>query len=633
MSVFGIREQILQNNPFFSGIAADPWDNTDPDVPSLNREAYRHLCELILAKSRNPRAALAGLILGETGMGKTHLLKRLLRYIRKNGIETIFVSVHPLSDAGKPMRHLLREIAVDLSGKGVYEGRQTKPLTRRRVTQFDYLFDKIATACRKDGRESAARPAVPSFWRCGSLAKTFEFLFSFVSFPFSRASGRPASRSGADSTDSLQDSLRDFLRERCRGIHPRLLEAVADYSDSRKRGDVLDWLENGVREDGVREEWVRKEWVRKEGEEDARRILVSLGMLLELCGISMIVCFDQLDGMRGEELVTAFGDVVHFLVNDVKGMLPLAFIRLNTWSERFSRLDPAVTQRLAGNEMFLYACTLEQARELIRVRLESRFKSDAEEKFQWLMERLEGKLKAGYSPRAVIELANREIVRSEKEPGADDPSGPLLPVDAEDNPTAVLAIFEAEYRKTLDRANAVPDKRPDAEGLVRALETWLISRADFEEVGRSTIKYISLTGRRAGGGLCAFIVKTEKNHKAISAALKKGTSFLQEHPDGECFYVTDGRCDFGTPERRPELYEELKKFRGARGVTLFLNREQAAAWYALSALRLKVDNGSVSLPASGGGERAAQVEDLSLFLRQIFKENLLEWAEKAPSAS
>ena len=150
MSTLGIREQIFQDNPFFSGIASNPWDNTDPDVPSLNREAYRHLCELVLSKSRNPRASLAGLVLGETGMGKTHLLKRLLRYVRRNGIETVFVSVHPLPDSSIPMRHLLRESVLDLSGKGVYEGRRTKPLTRQKVTQFDYLIDKIATVCRKD---------------------------------------------------------------------------------------------------------------------------------------------------------------------------------------------------------------------------------------------------------------------------------------------------------------------------------------------------------------------------------------------------------------------------------------------------------------------------------------------------
>jgi hypothetical protein len=364
----------------------------------------------------------------------------------------------------------------------------------------------------------------------------------------------------------------------------------------------LDWLEGGA---GDRED-------------EAREVLASLGMLLEYCGVSMIVCFDQLDGVREEPLITAFGDIVHFLVNDVKGVLPLAFVRLNTWSNRFSRLDPAVTQRLSGNKMFLYACTLEQARELIKVRLESRFRSGAGEKFQWLMERLEGKLKPGYSPRDVIELANREIVHPEENPRAGEPE--------------VLEIFAAEYRKALGKADAEFGERPpDAESLSRALETYLLSRADFKDVRRSADKYISLKGRREDGELCAFVVSAEENHKAVWAALRHGSAFLKDCPDGECRYVSDRRCRFNAPERWPEVYEELEKFREAKGVTLFLNREQAVTWYALAALRLKVDNGDVPLSSSGGGKRAATIEDLALFLRQSFEKDLLEWAEREPA--
>jgi Cdc6-like AAA superfamily ATPase len=612
MSVLEIREQIFQDNPFFSGIAADPWDNTDPDVPSLNREAYRHLRELVLAKSRNPCAALAGLVLGEAGMGKTYLLKRLLRYVRRHGIETVFVSVHPLPDSGRPMRHLLREIVFGLSGKGIYEGRRTKPLTRQRVTQFDYLADKIVTACRKDERESS-RDAARFLNRGGEKpaekpsALLFSFLFSFLSSSvsfLSRVFGRAKQRDGAA-----------FLRGRCRGVHPRLIGAVFACSDPRKREEALDWLENGVQ---------------NEREEDAREILVSFGTLLEYCGVSMIVCFDQLDGMREESLITAFGDIVHFLVNDVKGILPLAFVRMNTWSARFSRLDPAVTQRLSGNRMVLYACTLEQARELIKVRLESRFKSDCEEKFRWLMDRLEGKLKAGYSPRAVIELANREIVRGDGETQrAGEPSGVSEPAGlsklrelaesfSTDSPAAaVLDTFAAEYRRERGRADAEFAKRaPDAESLVRALETCLFAHPGFRDIRRSPDKYVPLTGRREGGGPCAFIVSVGKNHRAVGTALTRGLSFLRDNPGGECFYVSDGRCDFRDREQWKAVNGELKKFEEAKGVLLFLDRDQATAWYALAELRLEVDREDVALPASGEKKRAARLEDLLLFLRE-----------------
>ncbi|MDR1648973.1 MAG: hypothetical protein LBR71_01820, partial [Synergistaceae bacterium] len=459
-------------------------------------------------------------------------------------------------------------------------------------------------------RDSEPRTRVARFLRRGEglFGKLPAILFSF----FSRASFFLRASGGADPESGIA-----LLRERCRGIHPRLLRAVFDCADPRKREAFLNWFENDIQ---------------REREEDAREVLVSLGMLLEYCGVSMIVCFDQLDGMREEDLVTAFGDVVHFLVNDVRGILPLAFIRLNTWSERFSRLDPAVTQRLSGNEMFLYACTLEQARELVRVRLESRFKNDAEEKFQWLMARLEGKLKAGYSPRVVIELANREIVRSEEESEEEaEPARAHVHVHAHAHAHAHENLA-AEYGKALYRAHSEFGKRsPDAESLVRALETYLTSRADFKGVRRSAKKYISLTGCREGGGACAFVVNTEENPRVVWAALKHGTDFLRGGPGRECFYVADGRCDFGARERWPKVYEELEKFKEAKGVALFLNREQAAVWYALAALRLEVDRENVHLSLPGGGKRPAQIEDLLLFLRQEFEKNLLEWGEKEPA--
>ena len=39
----------------------------------------------------------------------------------------------------------------------------------------------------------------------------------------------------------------------------------------------------------------------------------------------MLVCFDQLDGMDSPDLINAWGKVLSLLVNDVSGMLPLAF--------------------------------------------------------------------------------------------------------------------------------------------------------------------------------------------------------------------------------------------------------------------------------------------------------------------
>ena len=65
-----------RHNPFTSSSVGDPWEATYPDVPSIHEHAFRGLWQLIEQKTRSPALNCAGLILGEVGSGKTHLLGR-----------------------------------------------------------------------------------------------------------------------------------------------------------------------------------------------------------------------------------------------------------------------------------------------------------------------------------------------------------------------------------------------------------------------------------------------------------------------------------------------------------------------------------------------------------------------------
>ncbi|MDR1049288.1 MAG: hypothetical protein LBL51_05985, partial [Synergistaceae bacterium] len=91
---------------------------------------------------------------------------------------------------------------------------------------------------------------------------------------------------------------------------------------------------------------------------------------------------------------------------------------------------------------------------------------------------------------------------------------------------------------------------------------------------------------------------------------------------GFCLYVSDERCAFPGPERWKKVHAELGKFRRLKGVTLFLDREDAADWYGLYALLARLNNEDVTVPDAGGG-RAAGADDLALFLRNGFGKDLL----------
>jgi hypothetical protein len=585
MNSTSIRDQLFQNNPFVSGSATDPWENDDPDVLSLNQNAYEHICGLIRTKNRGllrtenqktqeskSQKSFAGLILGESGAGKTHFLKRLLNYTQQNDIAAIFVSVKPLLNPKKPMRHLLREIVVNLSRVQVPEENLDSFTEKRKaIPQFEYFVAKIMQRYQKD-------------------------------------------KLGFDLQQAI-DYFKNYYRSR--GISENLLKAVFSYRDPDKQNLILNWLEGGIDEDQVA---ILKFPDREvmddlELEAEAHDIILSLGMLLEYCEMPMVICFDQLDGMREHRLIRAFGDIIHFLVNEVPNVLPLAFVRSNTWTERFSSLDTAVIERLSNNTNFLQGCTISQAQDLIKMRIELRFKEDSEEKFQWLMEQLKGKLKEGYMPRRVIELANDAIVHPLE--------GKLSEIYSPYTPTGIVEIFASEYQrirnKVLGDLEVWP---PDAERLLKALSAYLASRSEYGELRSGDDRFIALTGKyqKPGDGQvdCAFILNTADHHKTAQAAFERGVKFLQAHPGGSCYYITDKRCNFKTSWKK--VHEAKSKFEALQGISLFLEQSQAIDWYGLTSLIFKLEAGDILLPPSMGF-RPATAEDFALYMKEGFDRN------------
>jgi len=581
MDPSNIREQLFQNNPFFSGTAIDPWENEDPDLVSLNHSAYEHICGLIRATYQNPSESLAGLVLGNSGMGKTHLLKRLLNYTRHNSMSAIFASVRPFLDPLRPKRHLLSEIVINLAR---VETPRESSNARLKISQFEYLVAKIIEEYRKKNPNS----------------KGFRF----------------------------QD-WRDHFQRSCPGIHGYLLSAIFHYRHPKKQDLILNWLEGRVHEDHVSIMHFpdRASMDDLALEAEAHNIIVSLGMLLKYCGMSMVICFDQLDGMKDKRLIDAFGDAVQLLINEVNSMLPLAFIRMDTWTERFyNKLDSAVIERLRGNVIRLWGCTVVQAGELIKERIRHRFKNDGvEEKFQWLMKQLSGKLKENDSPREVIYLANRAITQIEL------PVPSIIELTDED----IIETFKVEYHHERDKVALDFDKwQPDAERMLLALTTYLKNRPEYDTLQPSPDKFISLVGKRRepnGEEIdCAFIINTAEHPRTIQASFDRGVKFLHEHPKGCCYYISDARCTFRDKTRWIKVHEVKETFDNLRGNTLFLDIHQAVTWYGLTSLIFKLEEGNITLRTSTG-PRAATEKDFEIYMKNGFNEKFLDPADQNSS--
>ncbi|MBQ7196378.1 MAG: hypothetical protein IJS40_03110 [Synergistaceae bacterium] len=562
-----ILEKLRANNPFVSSASPLPWDNKNPDLLQLSREASEDIEQLMRHKRREPSTPLAGLVLGEPGSGKTHMLARILRRMRSRSRFSVFVAVRIFRDAQSVTKYLLDEIFVNL-----------KQVHSNGRTQFDMIMSEFANSYQERRRQD-----------------------------------------GYSKAEIARLDPRSLIARDIPGLERNFLKCFVQYlstSDPAARNDILDWLSEGLEgEDALKLGLPDRDLnslsdARRE--QEAEKVLIALGLILSYAKVSMIICFDQLDAMKDRELISAWGNIINLLMNNLSGILPLCFLRSEIWNDVFMPvLDDAIVQRLRNNTMIMKTCSLEQARLLIRMKIEALFTDDAEEIFQWLIKRMGSTLRDGYSPRVIIELANHAITATgeitESPVPVDDNSAPL---DENDIIAELIKNnYEDEYKKVQSEPNAWP---PNADQLTLALSVWLNSHDGFE-FKKSDLKNMKLIGKYHGRDF-SFVVVTGKSHFVASAGLNRGSDFLTSHQkDSYCCYISEEKVHKPTWK---QVKEAIKKFENLGGRVILLDANERIKWYALTALINRVDNGDVNLYLSSGN-RVATREDIKDFVKNF----------------
>ena len=128
-----ILQKLRENNPFSSPASPLPWNNMNPDLQNLNRETSDEIEQLIRQKRLKPAVPLGGLILGEAGSGKTHMLTRILRKLRGNAQLAVFVAVRAFTDPDSVTQHLLSEIFISL--KRIFANGRSREIRLTRLRQ------------------------------------------------------------------------------------------------------------------------------------------------------------------------------------------------------------------------------------------------------------------------------------------------------------------------------------------------------------------------------------------------------------------------------------------------------------------------------------------------------------------
>ena len=550
-----IVKQLRENNPFESSASPMPWENMNPDLQQLNRSASEEIEQLIRHKRREPSMPLAGLILGQAGSGKTHMLTRILRRLRTNSRPAIFVTVRTFRDPESVTQDLLSEIFISLM-----------QIHSSNMSQFDLVVNEIINSYHEH-------------------------------------------RQNDGFTDLANIDTRIYLSRDIPGIDKNVLKCIllyADTKDENKRALILEWLREGLDdEDAVNLGLPPRDidsMTDAKKESNAEKILISLGLLLAYAHVPMIVCFDQLDSMRTHELISAWGNIIHLLMNDLAGILPLCFVKAEIWYDILRpHLDSSVYQRLEHHKIIMGECSLTQAKQLIRERIDFAFDSNQEQIYQWLIERV--KLNQGCSPRMVIELANRAIFKdnSQSQPA---PQKNNNESESEIYKT-IKGVYDDECKKIQSDYKAWP---PNADLLALSLGVWLSSFDGFE-ISRGNSKHLKITAIYNDKKFAFFIV-TGKIHTSACNALRQGITMSSDY---QCFYISETRTHKKTWKQANEIMQE---FINSGGKVLLLDKDSRVQWYGLAALINRVDNGDVNI-YSESKPRTATRNDIKNFVKSL----------------
>ncbi len=529
-----ILSQLLENNPFASTVSPLPFENSNPDLEQLNRAASEEIEQLIRYKRREPSVPLAGLIFGETGCGKTHMLMRILRRLRKNARPVIFVTVRgsfTFSYSQRVMHELLSEVIICLTKE--HSGGHT---------QFDMLASAMMSAYNEHRKNDGFN-------------------------------------------DITNIEPRVYLKRDMPGIDRVFLKCMLLYlgtSDENIKSEILNWIRDGLDdEDSLRLGLPSRDinfMDNTERESSARNFLNSLGLVLAYAHMPMIICIDELDAIARKEdkeereaSIRAWGDAIGLFMNSLSGILPLSFMKTATWDVFQPVLDPSIWQRLRNNIIVMKSdCTEAQAKQMIHDRIAAAFSKGVEEKYNWLISRMN--ITQGLSPRLVIELAGKAL----KEPG--------LPIDY------LKASYDEECKKVQIEQKAWP---PNADHITRALETWLASQSNIS-LSKNSGKYIKLQGTHNNRKF-AFIVLIPKIHSTGIAGLCEGIKFMREYPGSYCAYVLEEKAHKKTWKK---FNEKLNEFQEKGGAVITLDKDTRIKWYGLTALINRIDNGDVNIHTS-----------------------------------
>ncbi|MFX0016453.1 MAG: ATP-binding protein [Promethearchaeota archaeon] len=329
-------------NPFRSTSVGDPWQAEVIDVPEINRKASRVVLETLDEVRSTGRSGMC-MILGDAGVGKTHVLSRLRRIAEE--WDYLFVSIRPLGDLQRIYGHILQEIMISLRKKGIEEN--YSPLER--------FIGEIVLRALSDGLSNnpAANDLLNSFIHDPVKIFTFE-LERFYS-------------------SDLRKLAIDYLASVHPDIDIQFLEVLFHTLNPDIRPTAFKWL-SGIE---ISETDLALLDVPSSISTENRALSI-LQTISALAQKPILLSFDQLESIyirfKRDNGIQLLFDSLTNLYNQCTHLLVLAMVQSVVWNESIQNEVPEYSRQRIDYITSLERLTSENAVLLAKARLETVFR-------------------------------------------------------------------------------------------------------------------------------------------------------------------------------------------------------------------------------------------------------------------
>ncbi|MHA1940254.1 MAG: AAA family ATPase [Candidatus Hodarchaeales archaeon] len=300
-------------NPFRSTSVGDPWQAEVIDVPEYNEKATRVVLETLDEVRSTGRSGMC-MILGDAGVGKTHVLARLRRIAEEN--RYLFVSVRPLGDLTRIYGHILQELMISLRKKDASE--EFSPL--------EHFIGDVISRALSDGL-----PENPTAQRLAA---------SFDQDPMKIFTYKPE----RFYSSTLRKMAINYLASSAPDIDIQFLEVLFHVLNPTMRPTAFKWL-SGI-------EVSQKDLDRLEvphSINSENRALSIIQTIASLAQKPILLSFDQLESIyirfKRDDGIQLLFDSLTNLYNQCRHLLVLAMCQTLVWNESITKEVPEYSRQ------------------------------------------------------------------------------------------------------------------------------------------------------------------------------------------------------------------------------------------------------------------------------------------------